>query len=1059
MRTLSRSCDWQNPALTHRNRLPSRSYFFHYPDAPAARMFDRLASPWVQLLNGQWKFHYDPMPSEAPRDFFKPSADVAGWADIQVPGNWQMQGYGTPHYTNVQFPFPVDPPHVPTENPTGSYRRDFLVGEEWIGKRLVLRFEGVDSAFHVWVNGQEVGFSKGSRIPAEFDVTALVKAGVNTLAVRVYQWSDGTYCEDQDMWWLSGIFRDVLLLALPALHVADVRIRTPLEKGLGQGALDLRVTIANTTAGREKVTAEAVLIDPDGQPVWSRPLKGSVTAGPGTVTALDLSGQVASPRVWSAEIPALYTLLLTLRDGKGQAVCVVPQRVGFRVVEITGEVFRVNGVPVKLKGVNRHETHPDLGRAVPLEAMVADIVLMKQHNINAVRTSHYPDDPRWYDLCDHYGIYLIDECDLETHGFERLKPAWAGNPTEDPAWEEACVDRMVRMVERDKNHPSVILWSLGNEAHFGCNHLAMAKRARELDPTRPIHYEGDYQLRTADVFSKMYERVEYVRLIGQGKEDELHQLLWPRPEPGVCCTAKPFVLCEYAHAMGNGPGGLKDYWEAIYEYDRLMGGFIWEWADHGIRRRLPDGREYFAYGGDFGDQPNDGNFVCDGLVFPGRQPSPGLLEYKKIIEPVHVEAVDLAAGKVRLHNRYDFADLSCFSLAWSVTADGVTVQSGQMPVPALAARRNRVVSLPYALPEGAAPGTVFFLNLSFRLAADKPWAAAGLELAWAQFELPARTAAVPVTPVARMPVLAFDESETRIRAGNAAFAFEFDKARAVITDWTSQGMALVKRGPKLNFWRATTDNDRGFVNAKPWRDAFLDQLQQRTDRVEVSRLAGGRALRIRTCVRIAPPVLSCAFRCETDYTLYGNGDLLMEVSGEPQGEWPESLPRIGWELALPNTFDAVAWFGRGPGESYADTKMANRFGLWCARVDQLMTPYVFPQENGNRTDVSWVGFVTAAGAGLLASGKPLLNFSAHRYTPDDLEKARHTVELVPRNEVIVHLDYRQNGIGSASCGPALTAPYLLKPEPFRFAVKLSPLVAGATEWAAMARRELEVVKG
>ncbi len=1055
--TTTLPCDWQNPALTHRNRLPARSYFFHYPDVASAKTFDRGASPWFQLLNGNWKFHYDPTPVEAPANFFAPSFDVSGWNDIVVPGHWQMQGYGKPHYTNVQFPFPVDPPNVPTDNPTGSYRKEFYVREEWTGMRMVLRFEGVDSAFHVWVNGKAVGFSKGSRTPAEFDLTGLVKPGANTLAVRVYQWSDGTYCEDQDMWWLSGIFRDVYLLALPLIHVADLRIRTPFKAGDAEAELDIQVKLKNSADVPAKGSVTAELRDAGGNAVLVKSLKARVAAGAGDGVEVSLSGLVKSPLLWSAEIPNLYTLILTVRDEQQKVIAIIPQKVGFRVVEIRGNVFLVNGVAVKLKGVNRHETHPDLGRAIPLEAMEADIRLMKQHNINAVRTSHYPDDPRWYDLCDQHGLYLIDECDLETHGFDQV-PDWRGNPTEDPAWREACVERMVRMVERDKNHPSVIMWSLGNEAHYGCNHEAMAACARELDPTRPIHYEGDYHVKTADVYSRMYAPVEHVALIGQGDEEAYQKVTWPKPEPGVRFTGKPFVLCEYAHAMGNGPGGLKEYWETIYRHDSLMGAFVWEWADHGIRRKTADGREYFAYGGDFGDEPNDGNFVCDGLVFPDRQPSPGLIELKKIIEPVRVEAVDLAAGKVTLHNRYDFANLNCFTLAWTVMVDGSPVQAGQMPTPSVPGRKNKTIMIPYTLPKQMAPGAVCHLNISFRLSAETAWASAGHELAWAQFVLPVKVLrALPLKPSDMTPIL-FEESDTGLCAKGADFVFSFDKVRAIISSWNHGNQPVLKTGPRLNFWRATTDNDRSWANAKPWRDAGLHWLQHRTVGVEVEPLADGRVLRIRAKVRIAPPVKGYGFLCDYVYTLYGNGDVLLEVCGEPQGQWPDTtLPRIGLEMSLPQSHNRVEWFGRGPGESYNDTKQANRFGLWKAGVDELYTPYIFPQENGNRTDVSWVSFSDLAGAGVLAVGGEPINFSAHRYSPMDFERARHTIDLVPRDEVIVHLDWRHNGIGSASCGPGPADIYLLKPEAFKFVVRLSPFKAGASSPMALSRHHLDPV--
>ncbi|MDH7568428.1 MAG: glycoside hydrolase family 2 TIM barrel-domain containing protein, partial [Armatimonadota bacterium] len=571
--------DWENPRVFARRRLPARASFFPYPDQESALTYQRAASPWFSLLNGRWKFHYADTPAEAPEDFYAEEFDDSDWDDLPVPGMWEMMGYGRPHYTNVQYPFPVDPPRVPTENPTGSYRREFYIPGDWAGRRVVLRFEGVDSAYQVWVNGQEAGYSQGSRLPAEFDITPFVRPGHNTLAVRVWKWSDGSYLEDQDMWWLSGIFRDVYLLSLPQTGVADVCVRTPLSPDYRDALLELRVTVRNAAPVEKQVCVEVDLRDAEGGAVLETPAVVHAQVAAGEDTCLPVQAPVANPRKWSAEDPALYTALITLKDAQGQVLEVVPIRVGFRAVEMKNGNLLVNGVPVLFKGVNRHEHHPDLGRAVPLETMAEDVRLMKQHNINAVRTSHYPPDPRFLDLCDEYGLYVIDECDLETHGFGMNK--WVGNPTDDPEWEEACVERMVRMVERDKNHPCVVLWSLGNEAGFGRNHYAMAEAARRIDPTRFIHYEGDREQKVSDVISVMYPRLDAVIEMGEKLEQG---------------GEKPYICCEYAHAMGNGPGNLKEYWDVFYRYRGLQGGFVWEWIDHGIRRFTDDGREYFAYG-------------------------------------------------------------------------------------------------------------------------------------------------------------------------------------------------------------------------------------------------------------------------------------------------------------------------------------------------------------------------------------------------------------------------------------------------------------------------------
>ncbi len=983
---MNRLNDWENPGLTGRGRLKERSHFFAYPDEKSALTFDPAASPWHRSLNGTWKFHFAPTVQEAPGL----DADTVGWGELPVPSCWQMHGYGRPHYTNHRYPFPVDPPRVPTENPTGSYRREFDVAPEWDGMRIRLRFEGVDSAFHVWLNGREVGFSKGSRLPAEFDVTDFVKPGRNTIAVRVVQWSDGSYLEDQDMWWLSGIFRDVCLLARPAAHIADVRVHAPAE-----GALKVETDLVGAILGH---VIETRLLDDE-----------------------------VPRRLWSAEDPHLYTLLVTHKDAQGRVVEVVPLRIGFRTVEIRGDRFLVNGAAIKLKGVNRHEMHPDLGRAVPLEAMIEDIVLMKRHNINAVRTSHYPDDPRFYDLCDQYGLYVMDECDLETHGFDAGGGKWPGNPLDDPAWEQACVDRMERMMARDRNHPCIVMWSLGNESGFGRNHHAMAARTRALDATRPIHYEADRGLEVADVFSQMYSFHEWVETIGRGTEEEIKAAL---NLPGRGYANKPFVLCEYGHAMGNGPGGLAEYWDTIYAHDRLMGGCVWEWCDHGIRRNAADGREYFAYGGDFGDEPNDGNFVCDGLVFSDRRPSPSLIEYKKVIEPVKVEAVDLRAGRFRVVNRYDFIGLDHLRVEWTVTDEaGGVVEGGALPPPSVAGRGSAELEIPCK-----APG---LLTIRFVLAADHAWAPRGHEVAWAQFELdaPKRIAAPAPGRITR-----FSESANAVEIGGADFALTFDKVRAVLAAWQVGGTSVLRTGPRLNFWRAPTDNDgidRGPVlAAESWRKAGLHWLQHRTDGVEVERL-GDDAVKITARVRMAPPMLRSGFACEYVYMICGHGGIVLEVRGAPFGDLPPTLPRIGLQLTLPASMDRVRWYGRGPGEGYRDTKQAQRVGLWTATVDDLYTPYVFPQENGNRTDVRWMEIADAAGFGLRAAGCG--NFSAHRFTTADFERARHTVDLTPRDFITLNLDHAHHGIGSASCGPDPLPQHRLLPEAFAFDVRLTPL--------------------
>jgi len=1048
--------DWENPKVFERNRLPARAYSVPYPDEASALTGERGRSPWFMLLNGTWKFHHADPPALAPDGFQEESYDVDGWDDMPVPCSWQMRGYDRPHYTNVQYPFPVDPPRVPAENPTGSYRRDFFVPEEWSGRGVILRFEGVDSAFYVWVNGDQAGYSQGSRIPAEFDVTACVHSGRNTLAVQVYRWSDGSYMEDQDMWWLSGIFRDVSLVAMPRVHVFDFRVRTALDEEYRNAVLKVRTIVKNADAQDARdCRVEVRLLDRQMQPVLDGPLEGTLTIPAGAEATLELREPVSNPKKWSAEHPRLYTLLIILKDDTGQVLEVLQCKVGFRSVEVKHGNLLVNGVPIMIKGVNRHDHHPDLGKAVPLAAMTRDVLLMKQHNINAVRTSHYPNDPRLYDLCDYHGLYVMDEADLECHGFGRLGDR--NRISDDPAWEAAYVDRAVRMVERDKNHPCIIIWSLGNESGFGRNHEAMAAWIRQADPSRPIHYEQDYEGKVADIVGPMYTSVDDLIKLGRARNPQ-----------------KPVILCEYAHAMGNGPGGLKEYWDTFRKFRRLQGGFVWDWIDQGLRKRTPlrlhhelrssareDGTEYFAYGGDFGDEPNDGHFLINGLVFPDRTPSPGLVEYKKVIEPVHVEPVDLAEGRVRIINRYDFASLDHLHVSWSITADGEVAQAGAIRTPNIDAGRSKTVTIPFARPSLLAPGTVYWLNVSFTLAADASWAARGHEVAWAQFRLPVEAPRGPAVRAASMAPLEWTEDQTAVRVRGADFDLVFDKLQGVLGSWHHQGMSIVRKGPRLNFWRAPTDNDARI--APEWRQAGLDRLTHRMDRVEVSDL-GARAVRIRVAARIAPPALDKAFACEYTYTIYGTGDLVLAARATPRGEFPV-LPRVGLQMTLPETLGHVSWYGRGPGECYVDSKQASRVGVYTCTVDDLYVPYVYPQDNGNRTDVRWVALTNARGMGLLAVAMPLLNFSAHRFTTKDLEKATHTCDLVrftnaghqPRHAITLHLDHRHTGLGSASCGPGPRPEYLLRPEEFAFRVRLKPFSRDRLSPVSLAKEVLEDV--
>lgn len=1043
-RYTSHKPDWSRLDVLHTNREASRTYFISYPNKRLASMLDRGSSPWYRLLNGNWKFRYDEHPAMAPKEFYIEGYDVSAWANLEVPGHWQLQGYGKPHYTDLYYPFPIDPPHVPDQNPTGSYIRIFTLPASWEGMRQTLRFEGVDSAFHVWMNGQIVGYSQGSRLPSEFDITPYVRTGANTLAVRVYQWSDGSYIEDQDMWWLSGIFRDVSILAEPYNRIRDFTIRTALDAAYIHAELSLSFDVQchrrPDTSGYRIVYE---LLDATGGQVVAG-LSEAFHSDNGEVQRIYMNTGVHAPHLWTAETPYLYTMLISLVDSNHQTIEVIPYRVGFRCVEVRDGQMLVNGVPILLKGVNRHDHHPELGRYAPYEVMKQDVLMMKQYNINAVRTAHYPNDPRFYDLCDEYGLYVMDETDLECHGTELIGKVDLFS--DDPAWEAAYVDRMERMVHRDKNHACIIMWSLGNESGFGCNQRAMSEWCRNVDPTRLIHYEGDRDAEACDVFSTMYTSPEKLEELGQ--QEHLN---------------KPHIVCEYAHAMGNGPGGLKEYDEIYKKYRRLQGGFVWEWIDHGLLEYSEQGEPYYTYGGDYGDEPNNSNFVIDGLIQPDRKPSPGLIEYKKIIEPVAIEAVDLAQGLFEIRNLYDFLSLNHLQLSWSIHRGDRLIASDMLTLPDIRPRESGIIQIPITQAACKTAFNIetdeFRLDMNLTLAREVAWAPFGHVIATGQFMLPMMN--IDDNRDGNDNLLKFSSTALRHEVKDSMlhvygeyFTITFDLLLGTIMDWNFDGTSLLHKGPKLNFWRAPIDNDM-YVLAG-WKKAHFDRLMQRVDACTYE-MRDERFI-VQFKLSIAPPVYDYRITCEITFMICPDGTMTWIAQGLPEGKLPDMLPRIGWELEVPKKFEHVTWYGRGPGENYADSKQASKVGVFNKRVREMQFQYVYPQENGNRTDVRWLALNELRGAGFMVFGDPMLEFSAHPYTTADLEHARHLHELQERDCITLNLDYRQNGLGSNSCGPAQLPAYTLKPEPFKFQMRVIPFHVEAIHPVTFGRLKRDAYK-
>lgn len=958
----------------------------------------------VLSLNGNWRFHYSESLAAAPVGIEAETFDDSAWDTLPVPSNWNFHGHGAPAYTNVQFPFPLDPPHVPDANPVGDHRVTFDAGADFLNG-AALRFDGLDNAGTVWLNGQLLGTTRGSKLTHEFDVTGIVRAGNNVLVVRVAQFSASSYLEDQDAWWLPGIFRDVALLSQPQASFRDVFVHagyTP--EGTGTLRVEIDPPLPDVVATISALGFSEVL------EFAEQELDGQEPDGQGGKPGISSTFDVGQVQPWSAESPVLYELTLST------ALQNVRLRVGFRSITVADAQIKLNGSPLLFRGVNRHEHNPDLGRVVPREQMHRELCLMKAHNINAIRTAHYPPHPVLLDLADELGFYVIDECDYETHGFE--DGDWVGNPSDDPAYREALVDRMVRTVERDKNHPSVIMWSLGNEAGKGENLRAMAQWTKERDPERLVHYEGDWACPYVDVYSRMYVKPSDVAAIGRQEEEPL-----PDPAQDQHRRNLPYILCEYVHAMGNGPGGLQEYQDLFDAYPRLQGGFVWEWMEHGIRQHTPDGEPFFAYGGDFGESVHDGNFVIDGMVSADLEPRPALLDYKKVVEPLGL-AVSDAWRELSVHNKYDFLDTAHLAWIWQVDGPEGKVASGTLEVPVTAAGARTAVELSAEIASELALERV--LSISAVLAEEAPWAPAGHEVAWTQQGQPAAPRG-QLQPLGAAEVVVEDGC---LRFGPAVFS--------LATGELSAFKSVPVNGPRLTLWRAPTDNDNGKDHAVPgsprpanvWEAAGLPLLQGRLQ--SMTHDAGELAVRVRYGVPVARHHVDVQYVWRTDGT-----SLELSAHVEPSAGWGLNWPRVGFDFELPGEFSQAAWTGFGPGQKYPDTGMAARRGWFSASMEELQVPYVRPQENGARAGVSRLELVTEQGRGQTLSfqGEDF-SFTLRPFSAQVLTAANHTPDLVADGISHLTLDAAVHGVGTASCGPGVLPAYQLAPAPLAFRVVL-----------------------
>jgi beta-galactosidase len=1079
--------DWENQQVIGRNRQPAHATMIPYPSEASARDCNPETSPYRLSLNGPWKFHWSPRPQDRPVDFFQPQYSVASWDTIPVPSNWQMHGYGIPIYTSSLYPFKVDPPRVTgtpdkewttylLRNPVGSYRRTFTLAQSWSGRRVFLHFAGVESAFYVWLNGIQAGYSQSSMTPAEFEITPFLQQGENTIAVEVYRFSDGSYLEDQDMWRFSGIYRDVFLYSTADIRIADFAVRTELDADYRNAHLLIKPRLEH--AGIQSIsgwTVCAQLYDPAGTPVWDKPLSRNADEilnpdfsseilnirtpqrGPAQFAWLD--GAVENPKKWTAETPWLYTVVLTLNNNEQQAIEAVSCRVGFRRVQIEKGQLLINGQPIRLYGVNRHEHDPDHGRAVSLDRMIQDITLMKQFNINAVRTSHYPNDPRWYDLCDRYGLYVMDEANIETHGL-------VGYLANDPTWSSAFLDRGIRMVGRDKNHPSIIFWSLGNEAGFGPNFAALSAWIRDADPTRPIHYEGaqaDAQDKddprdpdTVNVISRMYPRVK-------GLYDSESNNRWPKilqiaQDPR---DSRPVLMCEYAHAMGNAVGNLQEYWDEIYSNPRMIGGFIWDWVDQGLRKRTADGQEYMAYGGDFGDKPNLKDFCLNGLVFADRTLTPKIMEVKKVYQPVRIEAVEKTIGHLRLTNLYSFTNLNTLEPRWILICDGIELQSGILEPIDLSPGSQTEISLPLTSIDALKTDGDLWLRLSFHLTQKVPWAPIGHEVAAEQILLAAGRQAPAKIDTKELPQIKVTENDNSVHIQGADFTAVFGRAEGTLISLIYGGKEMLAQdmdnpaGPILQAYRAPTSNDRAFGKGRAyeWKQAGLDQLTRNVNKFQISRPAHNRVQIDIVSTSTTPG--GAGFNLQTTWTIRPDGSLDMANRFEPFGTL-SCLPRLGIVMHIAGQFNLLRWYGRGPQENYADRKQAADMGIWSGTVDQQYIPYPRPQETGTKVDVDWLALTNTAGVGLLVVADQPIAASALHYTAGDLDQARHTVELKRRDDVVLSLDARHSGLGNGSCGPGVLSCYEIAPEPVELHLGFRPCPAGTNkEISQLTRRNYE----
>ena len=1011
---------WEDPAVFNINRMAPHAWFIPFENTDLAWDNNASQSAFHQSLNGVWKFNIASNPASRPADFYKNDFDVSEWADIKVPANWEREGFDTAIYVNTSYPFwgierkRPNPPHIPhAYNPVGSYKRNFTIPESWEGRQIIIHLGAVKSAFFIWVNGEKVGYSEGSKTPAEFDLSPYVQVGENSLALEVYRWSTGSYLEAQDFWRISGIERDVFLLAKPKVHIRDYFVLAGLDENYTHGEFSLNVEVEKldqAAAGEYQVEATVFSMDRSEKLIdlWQKAAIGE------TSKTFAFEAQVENPLKWSAEQPNLYKLQLVLKNSKGEVIEALTQNIGFRTAEIKNGQFLVNGQAVYIKGVNRHEHDPDNGHVVSRQSMLKDIQLMKEFNINTVRTSHYPTDPEFYALCDLYGLYVIDEANIESHGMGYGPESLAKHEE----WGPMHLDRTRRMVERDKNHPCIVTWSLGNEAGDGVNFIANAQWIKERDQSRPVQYERAGLAPHTDIFCPMYMGVDGIVQYAQGNPD------------------RPLILCEYAHAMGNSCGGLQDYWDAIEAYPALQGGCIWDWVDQGLREVDENGRMYYTYGGDYGtNMPSDNSFCLNGLVNPDRIPNPQLWETKKVYQNVSIEANDLLAGKFTVRNKYFFTNLNEFDWTWTIKdAEGV-VAHGSINELNVEPLQEKVISI--QLPElaQAKAGQTYVIRFSATTKEHKGLVKAGHEQAWEEFVLPIES--TPTRELVNSGEVATQNLNGVQLISGKDFKLTIDSKTGIISSFLLHGKPLMKQGPKLNFFRPPTENDiRDRNGLRAWNAAGLDEVEQIAGTPDVKTQHDGSLLLI---YPISLKTRSVEFGATVQYQVFADGTFT--ISSEVNlPKSVDAVAKVGLQMHMPRAFNELNWYGLGGVSTYPDRKSGGKFDHYTSTAENLYDHNLaIPQDNCNQSDVHWAAVSNMEGVGFLIRGGEPMNFSAYPYADADITKARHMNELDEADFVTVNYDAVVTGLGTATCGPGILPQYVANNGIYRFEITYRPV--------------------